>query len=110
MTWVSLAMPGIAGFGAAAEVVGGARDSSRLARLRDRVERGVRELAPATRIFGSGVPRLANTSCFAMSGVASETLVMALDLAGVPHKKGGVQVAMGHFTDDARGAIKAAAE
>jgi len=76
-------VPGIAGFAAAAEAAGAVGDAGRLARLRDRLERGVRELVPATRIFGSGAPRLPNTSCFSMPGVASETQVMALDLGGV---------------------------
>ncbi|MDH3968810.1 MAG: aminotransferase class V-fold PLP-dependent enzyme, partial [Rhodospirillales bacterium] len=35
------------------------------------------------RVFGGGAPRLANTSCFAVPGLAGETQVMALDLAGV---------------------------
>jgi cysteine desulfurase len=76
-------VPGIAGFAAAVEAAGAVGDAGRLARLRDRLERGVRELVPATRIFGSGAPRLPNTSCFSMPGVASETQVMALDLGGV---------------------------
>jgi len=74
---------GIAGFAAAAEAAGAGDDTASLARLRDRLERGVRELVSATRIFGWGAPRLPNTSCFSMPGVASETQVMALDLGGV---------------------------
>ncbi len=76
-------VPGIAGFAAAAETAGTLEDAARIARLRDRLERGVRELVPATRIFGSDAPRLPNTSCFSMPGVSSETQVMALDLGGV---------------------------
>jgi cysteine desulfurase len=34
-------------------------------------------------VFGAGETRLANTSCFALEGLNSETLVMALDLAGI---------------------------
>ena len=34
-------------------------------------------------IFGASAPRLGNTSCIALDGKAAETLVMALDLAGV---------------------------
>jgi cysteine desulfurase len=76
-------VPGIAGFAASAEAVGAIGDAAELARLRDRLERSVRELVPATTIFGSGVPRLPNTSCFSMPGVAGETQVMALDLGGI---------------------------
>ena len=75
---------GIAGFGAAAEVAADALDdSSRLADLRDDLERRVRALAPEAVVFGSGVPRLANTSCLAVPGWPAETQVMGLDLAGV---------------------------
>jgi cysteine desulfurase len=76
-------VPGIAGFAAAAVAAAAVDDAERMARLRDRLERGVRELVPATRIFGVDAPRLPNTSCFSMPGVASETQVMALDLGGV---------------------------
>jgi cysteine desulfurase len=76
-------VPGIAGFAAAAEAAASFGDGEKMARLRDRLERGVRELVPATRIFGSGAPRLPNTSCFSMPGVAGETQVMALDLGGI---------------------------
>jgi len=77
-------LPGIAGFGAAARSaaadVGG---QVRLAALRDALEATLRERVPAVQIFGAEAPRLANTSCFAVSGLASETQVMALDRAGL---------------------------
>jgi cysteine desulfurase len=74
----------IAGFGAAAEAAAdGMAVYQEVARLRDRLEAGVRALAPAAEIFGADVPRLPNTSCIRMPGVAAETQVMALDLAGV---------------------------
>ena len=76
-------VPLIAGFGAAALAVGGPEEGQRLARLRDKLEAGLAGLTPAPLIFGQGAPRLPNTSCIAMPGVASETQVMALDLAGV---------------------------
>ncbi len=74
----------IAGFGAAAEDA--RRDLSQLeaiAEMRDRLERDAIADVPATRIIGAAVPRLVNTSCLALPGVGAETLVMALDLAGV---------------------------
>lgn len=77
-------VPGIAGFGAAAQVaLKAVADYARLERLRDRLEQGIRALARAARFFGEGVARLPNTACFTMPGVASETQVIALDLAGV---------------------------
>jgi cysteine desulfurase len=75
---------GIAGFGAAAvEAARDIADQSRLAALRDRIEAGVRSLAPATQVFGVNATRLANTTCLTMPGVSSEIQVMAFDLAGV---------------------------
>lgn len=77
-------LTGIAGFGAAAEEArGDIAGQPRLAVLRDRIETAVRALAPGVRVFGADALRLANTSCLAMPGVASEIQVMAFDLAGV---------------------------
>ena len=77
-------VPGIAGFGAAAEVARKAfADYARLARYRDQLEQGIRTLAATARIFGADAARLPNTACFTMPGVSSETQVIALDLAGV---------------------------
>ena len=74
---------GIAGFAAAASA---ARDGLQafhgLADLRDAMEAALLAAAPETQIFGRDQARLANTSCFALAGLSSETLVMALDLAG----------------------------
>ncbi len=76
-------VPGIAGFGAAArEAIDGLGDFARLARWRDRIEASLRQRT-GVRVFGSGAPRLANTSCLAMPGVTAEHQVIALDLAGV---------------------------
>jgi cysteine desulfurase len=77
-------LPGIVGFGVAAELAAddlGAR--ARLAGLRDDLEARLAALAPGLIVFGQGAERLANTSCFALPGLGSETQVMALDLAGV---------------------------
>lgn len=76
--------PAIAGFGAAAEAAAGElAAAARLQRWRERLEREVRAAAPAAVIHGAAAPRLPNTSCIALPGVAAETQVMALDLAGV---------------------------
>ena len=69
---------GIAGFGAAASVTA-APDAA----LRDRFEAGLKAMCPDAVIFGADAPRLANTSNFAVPGIAAETAVMALDLDGV---------------------------
>ena len=75
---------GIVGFAAAAEAaINAIADMARLGRLRDRLEQALAALAPDLVVFGARAPRLANTSCLTMPGVAAETQVMALDLAGV---------------------------
>ena len=77
-------LPGIAGFGAAARAArAGLDQAAALAELRDEMERRLRRLAPEIRIFAEAAPRLANTCCFAAPGLAAETQVIALDLAGV---------------------------
>jgi cysteine desulfurase len=76
--------PAIVGFGLAADGARtGIEEFQRLAAWRDRIEDRVRRIAPAVRVFGAHAPRLANTTCFTMPGVASETQVMGLDLAGI---------------------------
>ncbi|MGZ8348119.1 MAG: cysteine desulfurase family protein [Allosphingosinicella sp.] len=79
-------LTGIAGFGAAAEAVGDAAAiaaaMARLQALRGRLEAAVAAITPSARIVAGGVGRLANTTCVLTPGIAAETLVMALDLAG----------------------------
>jgi cysteine desulfurase len=72
---------GIAGFGAALTAPG--PDWARVARLRDRLEGGVRALRPDAVVAGAGADRLPNTSCILTPGLPAETQLMALDLAGV---------------------------
>ena len=54
-----------------------------LALLRDEMEQRLLRTAPEAVVFASGAGRLPNTSCIALPGVAAETQVMALDLAGI---------------------------
>jgi cysteine desulfurase len=78
------AVAAIAGFGAAAEAA--QRDLADVARvraLRDWLEAEVLSLAPETVIVAAEVDRLPNTSSIALPGTAAETLVIALDLAGI---------------------------
>ena len=77
-------VPGIVGFGAAAAAA--QRDLAAYARLaewRDKLEAAVLARSNRTRIAGAEAPRLPNTSCIVLPGIASETQVMALDLAGI---------------------------
>ena len=108
----------IAGFGAAARAA--RSEAGRLdavARLRDRLEAGVLASAPATRVIGVRAPRLPGTSCLALGTRPAETLVAALDLAGVAVSAGAacssgkitpshVLAAMGLGTEVARRAIR----
>ena len=71
---------GICGFGAAASDA--AARFSDLSGLRDSLEEELRNASADVVIFGERADRLANTSCFAVSGTSAETLVIALDLAG----------------------------
>jgi cysteine desulfurase len=75
----------IAGFGAAAATVARhlAEEAPRVAALRNRLERGLREIAPEVVILSEGAPRIPNTTCFAVPGMAAETAVIAFDLDGV---------------------------
>lgn len=76
-------VPGIAGFGAAAEAAAQETGTAAaISELRDRLEAHICRHVPAACIVGVGVERLANTSCIALPGVSAETQVMALDLAG----------------------------
>ncbi len=83
-------VPGISGFGVAAELAGAtlAGEAARLASLRDALEAGLLALAPDTAIFGRCSPRLPNTSAFATPGVSAETMLIKLDLAGVALSSG----------------------
>lgn len=83
-------VPGIVGMGLAAERAGQAlsQECARLERLRDRLEAGLKQLAPGTVLFGANAPRLPNTSAFATPGVLAESALIKLDLAGVALSSG----------------------
>ena len=74
----------IAGFGAAAVAAKAALGSwAGVAALRDHLEAELCRITPDVVIVGRDAPRLANTSCIACGRRAAETLVTALDLAGI---------------------------
>ena len=77
-------LPGIVGFGRATELALEDRDlGRRTAALRDRLEAGIRAVAPGAPIHGAGAERLPNTSCLGMPGVSNQTQLIAFDLAGI---------------------------
>jgi cysteine desulfurase len=77
-------VPGIAGFGAAAELaarsLAGAGRST--ARLRDRLESAVLARIPETGVNGARENRTPNTTNIYFDGIDGEALVIALDLRG----------------------------
>ena len=78
----------IAGFGAAAAIAATQADAAHMARLRDRLEVGLKAAAPAAVIFGETAPRLPNTTLFAVPGMKAETAIIAFDLNGIALSSG----------------------
>jgi cysteine desulfurase len=74
-------VPGIVGFGVAAECAGRelASESARLLALRDRLEEGIRSVVPDAVVHGARAPRLPNTVNASYPGARSDRLLMALD-------------------------------
>ncbi len=71
---------GIVGLGKAAELaINNLRDMSRVLRMRDRLERGIRELIPDVKLNGHKEERLPNTLNLTLPGIRGESLVLALD-------------------------------
>lgn len=112
-------VPGIAGFGAAAQAAKAnlADEQARARTLRDELETRIAEIAPEAFVIGGFADRLPNTSMIVMPGVDSETQVMAFDLAGIcvsagsacasgKAKQSGVLAAMGIAPDDAKCAVR----
>jgi cysteine desulfurase len=111
-------VPGIVGFAAAAEAATSDREGlATVAALRGRIEDGLRRMTPELVVHGAGARRLPNTACIGIPGVAAETAVIALDLAGVAVSSGSacssgkvrpshVLTAMGAAPDAAREAIR----
>ena len=76
---------GISGFGVAAAVSARkmAADAAALSALRDRLEREVIAAVPGTAVNGGESPRVPNTTNISFERVEAESLLIALDLAGV---------------------------
>ena len=77
----------LSGFGAAAAIAGRV-EVTRLAKLRDRIEAGIKAIAPQAVIFGENVVRLPNTTLFAVPGMKAETAIIAFDLNGIAVSSG----------------------
>jgi len=59
-----------------------------MARLRARLEAGIRAATPDTVIFGTEAERLPNTTLFAVPGLKAETAIIAFDLNGIAVSSG----------------------
>ena len=78
------AVAAIVAFGVAAELaLGDLPRMAALAAMRDAMERRLGAAVPELGVIGAHSPRLPNTSCLVMPGIAAETQVMAFDLAGI---------------------------
>jgi cysteine desulfurase len=106
----------IAGFGAAA-IAATQMDVTRMAALRDRLESDLKAATPQAVVFGAGVPRLPNTTLFAVPGLKAETAIIAFDLNGIAVSSGSacssgkvqashVLAAMGVDPSLSRGAVR----
>jgi cysteine desulfurase len=78
-------VPGIVGFGRAAELsrLHLETRSAKMRQLRDHFERQVLSLIPGVRINGDPESRLPNISNLSFAGVDGESLMIALDLKGI---------------------------
>jgi cysteine desulfurase len=75
----------ISGFGVATRSAG---EDPALSTLRDAMEARLLAIAPDLAIHGRDAPRVGNTSCFGAPGLLAETLLIALDLAGIAVSSG----------------------
>jgi cysteine desulfurase len=112
-------LPGIVGFGRAAQEAASELEAAgaRLAKLRDRLEAGIRDVSPGHRINGGEGDRLPNTSNVTFHGLDGEAMLVALDLEGIAVSTGAacnagasepshVLLAMGRTREEASGSIR----
>ncbi|NVN86123.1 MAG: cysteine desulfurase [Rhodopseudomonas sp.] len=80
---------GIAGFGAAVQAAMAAlpAEMARVETLRNRLETGLRQTQGLI-VIADSVPRLPNTTLFAVPGLRAETAVIGFDLAGIAVSSG----------------------
>ncbi|HKV06481.1 MAG TPA: cysteine desulfurase family protein [Candidatus Acidoferrales bacterium] len=112
-------VPGIVGFGKAAELAHRLlpQDGARIRALRDRLETALLERLPAVRVNGDRSRRVPNTSNLTFAGAGGEALLIALDLQGVACSTGAacssgstepshVLLAAGLSHDEARSSLR----
>jgi cysteine desulfurase len=112
-------VPGIVGFGKAADMARAALvdDAVRISGLRDRLERGLSERVRDARVNGAKATRTPNTTNITFPGIEGEALVIALDLKGLACSTGAacssgavepshVLTAIGLSAEDARASLR----
>jgi cysteine desulfurase NifS len=81
--------PGIAGLGTAAELaLKNLPLMANVRKLRDRLEKGIKELVPGSHVNGDTADRLPNTLNMTLPGMRGESVVLALDQKGVSLSSG----------------------
>jgi len=84
-------LPGMVGFGVAAELMrveGAHQEAARLATLRDRLASGLLEAMPDCRITGARTARLPHHLSLVLRGVKADSVLLDLDLAGIAASSG----------------------
>jgi cysteine desulfurase len=83
-------LAGAVGLGVAAELTfrEGAAEATRLAAFRDRLVEGLGARCPALRLVGPRQDRLPQHAGFVAPGIKGESLLLALDLAGISASSG----------------------
>src|SRR5512143_2010374 len=78
-------VPGIVGFGVAAELMNKEKDTEepRLAKMRDRLWKGIKKSVPHVTLHGHPTKRLANTLNVGFDFVEGESMILGLDEHGI---------------------------
>jgi cysteine desulfurase len=112
-------VPGIAGFGKAADLALAnlVSEPHRITALRDRLESAILESISSVRVNGDATRRVANTTNLSFAAAGGEAMLIALDLAGVACSTGAacssgavepshVLLAIGLSPDEARSSLR----
>src|SRR5467141_2122232 len=110
---------GIVGLGKAAEIArkSFAEDARRISALRDKLQQGLVQSVPQSRVNAASAPRTPNTTNIVFPGVEGEALLIALDLKGLACSTGAacssgavepshVLTAIGLPADEARASLR----
>jgi cysteine desulfurase len=84
-------LPGMVGFGVAAELMrveGAHQEAGRLAALRDRLLSGLLQAIPDCRLTGARTARLPHHLSLVVRGVKADSVLLELDLAGIAASSG----------------------